>query len=336
MNVEIKRKVSPKLKVFVAGHKGLVGSALVKILEGMPEVHVFVAGREELDLSDRHQVETFFQANLFDQIYLAAGKVGGINANRSLPANFIFENSMIAINVIDAAFKAGTKKLLYLGSNCMYPRNASHPITEEMILHGPPEQTNEAYAIAKILGLKMCESYMAQFGVDMSLDFRAVVPTSLYGPNDNYDRDNSHVVAGLIRKFHEAKEGGLKSVQIWGTGKPFREFLFVDDLAEACVFVMNLPRDEYQKVLKDKSQHVIVGSNEEMKISDLAFLIKDVVGFEGDIEFLTTMPDGIPRKLLDSQRIRSLGWSPTHSLKTGLVITYNHYLSAIRLGTQRD
>jgi len=170
----------------------------------------------------------------------------------------------------------------------------------------------------------------------MSLDFRAVVPTSLYGPHDNYDRDNSHVVAGLIRKFHEAKEDGLKSVQIWGTGKPFREFLFVDDLAEACVFVMNLPRDEYQKVLKDNSQHVNVGSNEEIKISDLAFLIKDVVGFEGDIEFLTAMPDGIPRKLLDSQRIRSLGWSPTHSLKTGLVITYNHYLNAIRLGSQRD
>jgi GDP-L-fucose synthase len=301
-------------RVFVAGHHGMVGSAICRELSRQNSVEVITASRAHLDLTDQSAVRVFFDENNFDQIYLAAAKVGGIHANNSYPGEFIHQNLIIQANVIDSAYRTGTNRLLFLGSSCIYPKHANQPIIEEYLLTGELEPTNEPYAIAKIAGIKMCESYNRQYGTD----FRAVMPTNLYGPGDNYHGENSHVIPALIKKFHEATEHG-GSVEIWGSGNPFREFLFVDDLAKACIHVMN--QDSFS------FSFVNVGSNEEVSIRELSMLIADLTGFTGDIVFNQNYPDGTPRKALDSSKIISLGWTAKTSLSEGLEVTYRDFLS---------
>jgi GDP-L-fucose synthase len=311
----------------VAGHRGMVGAAIIRQLLGMgqPEDGIVTRNRTELDLSDQAAVRAFFAAERIDEVYLAAAKVGGIHANNTQPAEFIYENLMIEANVIDAAFRNGIKKLLFLGSSCIYPRLASQPMREDALLTGPLEPTNEPYAIAKIAGIKLCESYNRQFGDSHGVDYRSVMPTNLYGPGDNYDLENSHVIPALIRKFHEAKVNAASEVVVWGTGTPRREFLFVDDMASACVHVMQLPRSDYEKHTEPMLSHINVGFGEDISIRELAQLVARVVGFEGDIVFDTNRPDGAPQKLLDSARLKSLGWCPQVGLEEGLRLAYSSY-----------
>jgi GDP-L-fucose synthase len=298
-------------RVFVAGHRGLVGSALVRRLSREP-VELVTRSRQELDLENPLAVLRFFARERPQQVYLAAAKVGGIMANATYPADFIRNNLLVTINVLEAARDAGVEKLLYLGSSCIYPRLAPQPITEEALLTGPLEPTNEPYAIAKIAGITMCRSYNRQFGTN----FISVMPTNLYGPGDNFDLETSHVLPALIRRFHEAKEAGAPSVTIWGTGTPRREFLHVDDLADACVHLMGV---------HDGNDLVNVGCGEDVAIGDLARLVAEIVGYPGEIAFDRSKPDGTPRKLLDVRRLAALGWRAKIPLRDGIAETYQWF-----------
>jgi len=309
-------------RIFVAGHRGMVGSAIVRRLEALGYTNIVTKTRSELDLTNQQQVQSFFQDEKIEQVYLAAAKVGGIHANNTYPADFIYENLMIECNVIHAAHQAGIQKLLFLGSSCIYPKYAEQPMKEEALLTGTLEPTNEPYAIAKIAGIKLCESYNRQYG----RDYRSVMPTNLYGPNDSFHPENSHVIPALIRRFHEAGQSGAREVTIWGTGSPKREFLYVDEMAEASVFIMNLDGDSYRKNTEASLSHVNVGSGIDCTIKELAETVRDVVGFNGEINFDVTKPDGAPRKLMDTSKLRSLGWESRLPLKVGLERTYSWYV----------
>ena len=311
------------MKVFIAGHQGMVGSAIVRLLKQRPDVDIVTASKEELDLLNQKEVLAFFNSQQFDEVYLAAAKVGGIHANSTYPAEFIYQNIMIQSNVIHAAYLSGVKKLLFLGSSCIYPKLATQPMREVMLLSGALEPTNEPYAVAKIAGIKMCESYNHQYGVD----YRSIMPTNLYGKNDNFHSQNSHVIPALIRRFHEAKYLNLKEVSVWGSGKAMREFLYVDDMASAAVFVMNLNSDKYWQNVKPNLSHINVGSGEDCTIEKLANTIATVVGFEGKVSFDASKPDGAPRKLLDVSLINSLGWKNSTSIEAGLALTYSWFVS---------
>ena len=316
-------------KIFLAGHKGMVGSAIYKILQ-KENLKVIVKDRKDLDLMNQQDVQNFFEKENIDQVYVAAAKAGGIYANSNFPAEFIFQNLMIESNLINYAFQYGVKKLLFLGSSCIYPKYSEQPIKEESLLSGYLEPSNEPYAIAKIAGIKMCESYNRQYGKSHGIDYRCVMPTNLYGPGDNYHPITSHVIPGLIRKFHvEAKIKKENKVIVWGSGKPRREFLYVDDLAEACIRVMNLDIDEYSKLVSEKSFHINIGSGYDLTIEELSNLIMKIVGYSGKIEFDKTKPDGTPQKLLDSKKIRSIGWKPKISLNDGLAEAYENFKKSI-------
>ena len=314
-----------KTRIFIAGHKGMVGSALVRFLK-IQDIELITKNRKELDLLNHQDVQKFFVNEKIDQVYLAAAKVGGIHANKTYPADFIYKNLMIQNNVIHNAFLSGVKKLLFLGSSCIYPKDANQPMREEELLTGKLEPTNESYAIAKIAGIKMCESYNRQYGKSHNIDYRSIMPTNLYGPGDNYHPKNSHVIPALIYRFHEAKINNLPNVTIWGTGTPKREFLYVDDMAKASIHLMNLDKNIYDKQTSSMCSHINVGSGKDLAIKELAEIIKDVLGFKGGINFDPTKPDGISKKLLDSKLINSLGFKPEISLKDGLIKTYQDYI----------
>jgi GDP-L-fucose synthase len=314
-------------KIYIAGNNGMVGSAIEKLLTNSNNTQLVTRSRSELDLTCQSDVKRFFLSEKPDQVYLAAAKVGGIHANNTYPAEFIYQNLMIQTNIIHSAFEAGVKKLLFLGSSCIYPKYADQPMTEDSLLSGKLESTNEPYAIAKIAGIKLCESYNRQYGDQYGLDFRSVMPTNLYGPGDNYHPDNSHVIPGLIRRFHEAKNNNCDSVIVWGSGKPKREFLHVNDMASACVHVMNVEKNSYQKVTAPMCSHINVGSGIDVSIDELATLISETVGFKGQITYDNIKPDGPPRKLTDNTKLRDLGWHPTVSLKEGLKNSYEWYIN---------
>ncbi len=311
-------------KIYVAGHRGMVGSAIVRALRRRGRDKLVTRTHAELDLTDQAAVRAFFEAERPDEVYLAAAKVGGIHANDTYPAEFIYDNLMVEANVIHQAWRAGVQKLLFLGSSCIYPRLAPQPMREDALLTGTLEQTNEPYAIAKIAGIKLCESYNRQYGTD----FRSVMPTNLYGPGDNYHPENSHVIPALIRRFHEAKLNDAAEVLIWGTGTPRREFLYVDDMAEACVHVMDLERSIHATNTQPMLSHINVGCGEDLTIGELAQRIATTVGFKGRIEFDPGKPDGTPRKLMDVSRLKSLGWKPNVPLGKGLALTYEDFLRA--------
>ena len=337
-------------KIYVAGHKGMVGSAIVRALakarhceEGdsptwqstqvdrhgaapLAMTSIVTRTHAELDLTNQSAVHEFFAQEKPDQVYLAAARVGGIHANNTYPAEFIYQNLMVQANVIHAAFQNGVKKLLFLGSSCIYPRNAAQPMQEDALLTGKLEPTNEPYAISKIAGIKLCESYNRQYGESHSVDYRSVMPTNLYGPGDNYHPENSHVIPALIRRFHEAKISNAPTVTIWGTGTPRREFLYVDDMARACVHVMNLSKSTYDQHTEPMCSHINVGSGSDITIGELAQTIKHVVGYTGQIAFDPQRPDGSPQKLMDSGRLNDLGWQPAVRLKEGLALAYEDFL----------
>lgn len=307
--------------IYVAGHRGMVGAAIVQALMRRGYDNIITRTHAQLDLADQAQVSAFFESERIDEIYLAAARVGGIHANATYPAEFIYQNLMIEANVIHQAWRAGVQKLLFLGSSCIYPRLADQPIHEEYLLTGKLEPTNEPYAIAKIAGIKLCESYNRQYGTD----YRSVMPTNLYGPGDNYHRENSHVIPALIRRFHEARVNGAEQVVIWGTGTPRREFLYVDDMADASVHVMELDRATYGAHTAPLQSHINVGTGEDITIREAAEMIRKVTGYEGKIEFDADKPDGTPRKLLDTTCLRRLGWVPTVPLEDGLARTYQWF-----------
>ena len=310
------------VKVFIAGHRGMVGSAISRQL-ALTNVEVITASRGELDLTNQAQVEAFLQVKKVDQVYLAAAKVGGIHANNTYPADFIYQNLMIQNNIIHSSYRSGVMKLLFLGSSCIYPRLAMQPMPEGELLSGHLEPTNEPYAVAKIAGIKMCESYNRQYGVD----YRSVMPTNLYGPGDNYHSENSHVIPALIRRFHEAKERGDDEVVAWGSGLVLREFLHVDDMASAALHVMNLDIKAYQQQTTPMLSHLNVGTGIDCSIKELTETIREVVGFNGYISWDITKPDGAPRKLMNSNKLANLGWRPSLTLKDGLVDAYRWYLA---------
>jgi len=311
-----------KSPIFVSGHMGMVGSAIVREIDRRGNQRVLVAKRSELDLTNQQEVEDFFKTNQISSIVIAAAKVGGIQANNSYPAEFIYENIMIQSNIINSAHNSGIQDLLFLGSSCIYPKLASQPISEKELLSGKLEPTNEPYAIAKIAGIKLCESYNRQYG----RNYRSIMPTNLYGPNDNFNLENSHVLPALIRRFHEATESGQDEVIVWGSGKPMREFMHVDDLASASLFVLELDGKTLAENSKPMESHINVGTGLDHSISELAELVAEVTGFSGRISFDTSKPDGPPRKLLNVSLINGLGWKSSISLKDGLISTYGWFL----------
>ncbi len=321
--------MSHEPKIYVAGHRGMVGSAIVRHLlaNGVEPNKVITRTHSELDLINQAAVQAFFAQERPDQVYLAAAKVGGIHANNTCPAEFIYDNLMMQANVIDAAFRNGVKKLLFLGSSCIYPKLAPQPMREEALLTGTLEATNEPYAIAKIAGIKLCESYNRQYGASHGVDYRSVMPTNLYGLGDNYHPENSHVIPALIRRFHEAKAGQVPSVAIWGTGKPRREFLYVDDMAADSVHVMNLDKDVYDQHTQPMLSHINVGYGSDVTIAEAAQTIAQVVGYTGAVTFDDTKPDGTPRKLMDSSRLNDLGWTSKVGLQSGLTLAYEDFWS---------
>ncbi|GAB3627437.1 GDP-fucose synthetase [Pandoraea terrae] len=310
-------------RVFVAGHRGMVGSAIVRRLAQDPGIELIVRSSAELDLTDQAAVRAFFADMQIDQVYMAAAKVGGIHANHTYPAEFIYQNLMIEANVIHEAWRAGVNRLLFLGSSCIYPKHATQPMTEAALLTGVLEETNEPYAIAKIAGIKLCESYHRQYGAD----YRSLMPTNLYGPGDNFHPENSHVIPALMRRFHEAKLSGVSHTRLWGSGQARREFLHVDDLAAASVRVMNVPRDTYWAVASPRCSHLNVGCGIDLPVRELAEIIAEVVGFDGELEHDLTKPDGTPRKLLSIDKLASFGWRPEIPLKSGLASTYAWFLA---------
>lgn len=310
-------------KVFVAGHKGMVGSAIIRQLTNDNHVKIITCDRSEVNLVNQAQVNDFFAQNNIDEVYLAAAKVGGIQANNTYPAEFIYENLMIEANIIHAAHQNNVQKLLFLGSSCIYPKLATQPMQESALLTGVLEPTNEPYAIAKIAGIKLCESYNRQYG----RDYRSVMPTNLYGVNDNFHPENSHVIPALLRRFHEAKLNQLPEVIAWGTGSPMREFLYVDDMAQASIFVMNLDREIYDQHTQPMLSHINVGTGVDCTIKELTETVAKVVGYTGKIVWDTTKPDGTPRKLMDVNRLKALGWQSKVDLESGLAETYKWFLS---------
>lgn len=311
-----------KNRIFVAGHNGMVGSAIVRQLEKAGDVEIVIRSRKELDLLNQQAVSDFFQNEKIDQVYLAAAKVGGIHANNTYPADFIYENLMIECNIIHSAHMANIQQLLFLGSSCIYPKLAEQPMAESALLTGTLEPTNEPYAIAKIAGIKLCESYNRQYG----RDYRSVMPTNLYGPGDNFHPENSHVIPALIRRFHEAKVNGDKEVVAWGSGKPMREFLYVDDMAEASIHVMNLDKSIYDENTESMLSHINVGSGVDCTIQELVKTIVRVVGFKGDIKFDNTKPDGVSRKLMSVECLKLMGWNSSTSLENGLISSYQWFV----------
>lgn len=310
-------------RIYIAGHQGLVGSSIMRTLRAQGHNNIITRAHAELDLSDQARVRAFFREERIDIVYLAAAKVGGIHANNTYPADFIFQNLMVQTNVIHEAWRHGVRKLLFLGSSCIYPRMASQPLREEYLMNGMLEPTNEPYAIAKIAGIKLCESYNRQHDTD----YRCVMPTNLYGPGDNFHPENSHVVPALIRRFHEAKVARTDEVVIWGTGKPMREFLYVDDMAAASIYVMQLDREVYRAHTDPMLSHINVGTGMDIAIGDVARLISNTVGYTGRIVFDHSKPDGTPRKLLDVSKLKSLGWTARVPLEKGLRLAYQAFLA---------
>mgnify|MGYP006419895429 CR=1 FL=1 len=309
-------------KIYIAGHRGLVGSAIVRQLESRGFTNLLMRTHKELDLTNQAQVQDFFQKEQPDYVILAAAKVGGIHANNTYPADFIYQNMMIEANVINAAYENKVKRLLFLGSTCIYPKAVEQPMREDALLTDVLEPTNEPYALAKIAGIKLCESYNRQHGTD----FRSVMPTNLYGVNDNFHPENSHVIPALMRRFHEAKINNDAEVVVWGTGNAMREFLYVDDMAQASLFVLELDEQTYQANTKSMLSHINVGTGTDVTIREMAETMKQVVGFKGDLSFDTTKPDGAPRKLIDVSRLSDMGWNYSVNLKDGLSQTYKWYL----------
>ena len=319
--------MSKESRIYVAGHRGMVGSAIIRALERHGQTNIVTRTHAELDLIDQAAVRDFFKLERLDQVYLAAAKVGGIHANNTYPAEFIYENLMVEANVIHEAWRAGIKKLLFLGSSCIYPKLAPQPMREDALLTGPLEPTNEPYAIAKIAGIKLCESYNRQYGQSHGVDYRCVMPTNLYGPGDNYHPENSHVIPALIRRFHEAKIVSAPTVTVWGDGTACREFLYVDDMAEASVHVMNLDKEVYRAHTQPMQSLINVGCGKDITIRQLAELVGQAVGYQGKIEFDATRPNGTPRKLMDSGRLNALGWQARVHMKQGLVAAYEDFMS---------
>jgi len=318
-------------RIFVAGHNGLVGSAIVRVLCAQGQANIVTRSHAELELTDQAQVRAFFRSEGIDQVYLAAARVGGIHANNTYPAEFIYDNMMVQANVVHEAWRSGVGKLLFLGSSCIYPRMARQPIKEEYLMGGMLEPTNEPYAMAKIAGIKLCESYNRQYGTD----YRSVMPTNLYGPGDNYHPENSHVIPALMRRFHEAKLSSAPEVVIWGSGKPMREFLYVDDMAQACVHVMNLDHATYAAHTDPMHSHINVGTGEDVTIAELARLVGEVVGYRGRIAFDPGKPDGTPRKLLDVSKLKSLGWQARTPLAEGLRRAYAAFAELMKVQEKR-
>ena len=316
-------------KIYVAGHRGMVGSAIVRTLEQQGQANFVTRTHAELDLTNQAAVQAFFASEKPTQVYLAAAKVGGIHANNTYPAEFIYQNLMVQANVIDAAFRSGVQKLLFLGSSCIYPKLAPQPMAEDALLTGPLEPTNEPYAIAKIAGIKLCESYNRQYRVSHGVDYRSIMPTNLYGPGDNYHPENSHVIPALIRRFHEAKVANAPTVTVWGSGTPRREFLYVDDMAAASAFVMNLPKAMLDAHTQPMQSHINVGFGDDITIKELAQAVGKTVGYQGVIDFDTSKPDGSPRKLMDSSRLNALGWQAQVGLKAGLAAAYQDFMSQL-------
>jgi GDP-L-fucose synthase len=315
-----------KKNIFVAGHNGMVGSSLVRQLKKDSTNNILVKNRNKLNLTNQEQVNQYFMNNSIDEVYLAAAKVGGIHANHKYPAEFIYENLMIEANIINAANKTGIQKLLFLGSSCIYPKLAEQPLKESSLLKGALEPTNEPYAISKIAGIKLCESYNRQYG----RDYRSVMPTNLYGPGDNYHPLNSHVIPGLIRRFHEAKINNHSEVVAWGSGEPMREFLYVDDMAEASIFIMNLSRSDHEKVVDPMLSHINVGSGEDISINELTCIVAEITGYSGEIVWDVTKADGTLKKLMDVSKLNELGWSYKVKLREGLSLAYADYLNGHR------
>ncbi len=315
--------MSHQPKIYVAGHRGMVGSAIIRILHEQGHTNIVTQTHAEMDLTDQSAVRAFFESEKPDQVYLAAAKVGGIHANNTYPAEFIYDNLMVQANVIHEAFKVGVQKLLFLGSSCIYPKAVRQPMREDALLSGILESTNEPYAVAKIAGIKLCESYNRQYGVD----YRSVMPTNLYGVGDSYHPENSHVIPALIRRFHEAKISNSPKVVIWGSGSPMREFLYIDDMAAASVHVMNLDKNLYDQHTEPMLSHINVGFGSDVTIRALTEIISEVVGYQGLISFDPAKPDGTPRKLMDSGRLNSLGWHAKVNLKDGLTMAYQDYLT---------
>jgi len=314
-------------KIYIAGHRGMVGSAIMRELERKGYTNLVCRTHQELDLTNQLAVQNFLNQEKPDQVYLAAARVGGIYANNTFPAEFIYDNVMVQSNVIHQAFMHGVKKLLFLGSSCIYPRMASQPMSEDALLTGKLEPTNEPYAIAKIAGIKMCESYNRQYGATHGVDYRSVMPTNLYGPGDNYHPENSHVIPALIRRFHEAKVSGTPQVVIWGSGKPYREFLYVDDMAKASVYVMELAKEQYDQVTEPMQSHLNVGFGSDVTIAQLAQAVAKAVGYPGTIALDPTKPDGSPKKLMNSKRLNTLGWKAAVSLEDGFALAYAQFVN---------
>jgi len=316
-------------KIYVAGHRGMVGSAIVRNLQAKGFTNIIARTHAQLDLTNQQAVSAFFETEKPEQVYLAAAKVGGIHANNTYPAEFIYDNLMVQNNVIHQAFLNGVQKLLFLGSSCIYPKLAPQPMSEEALLTGKLEPTNEPYAIAKIVGIKMCESYNRQYGQSHGIDYRSVMPTNLYGPGDNYHPENSHVIPALIRRFHEAKLSNAPEVVIWGTGTPRREFLYVDDMAAASVFVMGLDKAIYDSQTQPMQSHINVGFGSDVTINELAHAVATAIGYQGVICFDSSKPDGSPRKWMDSSKLNTLGWKPLVGLQEGLSNAYSDLLERL-------